>query len=190
MTANGAASVAIADLKGAARRLTTGVSVLTSAHDGRVHGATVSSASVLSAQPPLMVCAFLRRGSALTELALGSGRFAMNVLSGRQALLADWFANPDRPKGVRQFDLIGWDADPSTGVPLLRDALAQLVCRLADLVPAGDHDLLLAEVVAGAVGVGNPLVTFDGGLHDVEFHGVTRRRGWRAGAGPSTTTLD
>jgi flavin reductase (DIM6/NTAB) family NADH-FMN oxidoreductase RutF len=183
-------SPAVADLTGAARRLTTGVSVVTAMHEGQLHGATVSSVSVLRPQPPLMVCAFLRRGSVLTGLASADGRFAVNVLSGRQALLADWFANPDRPRGIRQFDLIGWHADPETGLPLLRDALAHLVCRVADVVAAGDHDLLLAEVLSGAVGVGNPLVTFDGGLHDVEFRGVTRRRGWRATTGPSATTLD
>lgn len=170
-------------LRDIARRLTTGVAVLTVLHDGIAHGATVSATSVIS-QRPLTLCASLRRGSLLAQLACERGQFAVNVLSSRQALVADWFANPRRPSGLRQFDLVGWERDTETGALLLRHALAHLSCRLMDHLPIGaDDKLLIAVVVAGRVGVGGPLVNFNGQLHGADFQDVVRRRSWQdAGA--------
>lgn len=167
-------------LRAVSRRLTTGVSVVTVCHEDLPHGGTVSTVGVV-AQRPLTLCASLRRKSFLARLALHSRRIVVNVLSSRQALVADWFANPQRPSGHRQFDMVGWDPDPDTGIPLIRGALAHLACRVVDDLPIGDGDrLLVAEVTAGLAGVGRPLISFDGQLHDAEFHGVIRRRGWRA----------
>ena len=38
-----------------------------------------------------------------------------------------------------------------TGAPILREAFAYLDCRVRTMVDAGDHMLILAEVLAGAV---------------------------------------
>ncbi|GAA4462144.1 flavin reductase family protein [Phytohabitans houttuyneae] len=173
-------------LQAAAARLTTGVTLLTAAHEDTVHGATVSAASLVS-RGPLIVAAGLRTGSTLTRLAVASGQFAVNVLSERQSLIADWFANPARPAGHKQFALIDWEPDPATGLPLLRSALSVLICRVHGHVGAGDHELLLGEVVDGTVGVGGPLLSFAGALHGAELRDVIRGR---AGTSPCTTTLD
>ncbi|HEX5116766.1 MAG TPA: flavin reductase family protein [Pseudonocardiaceae bacterium] len=173
----------------AVRRLTTGVTVLTVADGQSVHGATVSAVSLV-ARDPLIVCAGLRTGSVLSGLALDSGRFAVNVLSERQALVADWFANPARPGGREQFALVGWRQHPETGIPLLDNTLAVLLCRVHRHVPAGDHELLLGEVDEATVGVGSPLVSFDGALYGAEFRDVARHRGWRNVTTVATTTLD
>jgi flavin reductase (DIM6/NTAB) family NADH-FMN oxidoreductase RutF len=173
-------------LRAAAGRLTTGVTVLTVAHGDTLHGATVSTALPV-ARVPLIVSAGLRRGSVLTGLAVASGRFAINVLSNRQGPLAEWFGDPRRPAGRRQFDLIDWTADPATGLPLLRRCLANLLCRVYDLVPAGDHDLLLGEVTTAATGVGQPLLSFAGDLHAADLRGLSRTRGVAAAG---AVTLD
>lgn len=174
-------------LRGISRRLPTGVAVLTSAHQEAVHGATVSTVSVIS-QHPLRLGISLRHGSFMSGLIQRSGQLMVNVLSSRQALLADWFANPDRPRGVRQFDLVKTQADEATGIPVLQEALACFSCRLTDhLVLGNSDDLLVTEVLRAEAGPGRPLVNFDGQLHDVEFRGVDRRQGWRAGA---MTTLE
>jgi flavin reductase (DIM6/NTAB) family NADH-FMN oxidoreductase RutF len=174
---------------GAALLLASGVSVLTAAHDGVVHGVTVSSASLFSRNPPV-VSAALRHGSLLTKLALESGRFAVNVLSERQALLADWFANPRRAAGIDQFALIDWKADASTGIPLLRNTRASLTCQVSERIQIRGHDLLLATVEDGSIGVGRPLLNFDGTLCGAEFYAVTRRSNWQDSASASITTLE
>jgi flavin reductase (DIM6/NTAB) family NADH-FMN oxidoreductase RutF len=38
-----------------------------------------------------------------------------------------------------------------TGCPVLDDALAYVECRTHDFVPAGDHTLVIGEVLDGAV---------------------------------------
>ena len=91
----------------AALRLTTGVTVLTAGLGCRMHGSTASSVGLLTRTPPTIGVG-LRQGSALAGLASEEGWFAVNVLSGRQALGADWFANPERPRGRAQFDLVDW----------------------------------------------------------------------------------
>lgn len=171
-----------AGMQRAVGRLTTGVTVLTVAHRGRVHAATVSSTSVVS-WSPLLLGAGLRRGSLTCQLACDSGRFAVNVLAARQALVADWFANPARPAGAGQFEPVDWEPDPHTGIPLLRGVLAVLVCRVVDRLPVGDHDLVMGEVVTATAGDGSPLVSHGGALHGAEFHDVTRRRSWLSPAG-------
>ena len=173
------------ELREGSRRLPTGVSVLTAVHGEMVHGATVSTVSVVS-QHPLTVCASLRYGSQLARLATASGLFVVNVLSSAQAMLADWFANPQRPPGREQFGLVRWEPQDGTGIPLLNGCLAQLTCRLTTHQPVGQDDgLLLAEVVGGHTGTGRPLVNFDGGLYAAELHDVVRRQGWR----PEDTTI-
>ncbi|MET9646249.1 flavin reductase family protein [Streptomyces syringium] len=172
-------------LRGVSRQVPTGVAVLTAAYEGTVHGATVSTACVVS-QRPLMMSISLRRESFMTQLISRSGQFEVNVLSSRQALLADWFANPQRPAGLRQFDHVKWDTDEESGVPVLRDCLARLTCRLTDQVLVGDADtLLIATVVSARTGPGRPLVNFAGHLHDVEFRDVVRRQGWRVPSPPA-----
>ncbi|MFD0392702.1 flavin reductase family protein [Streptomyces nogalater] len=149
------------ELRGLTRQLPTGVAVVT-AQDGEVaHGATVSTVSVLS-QQPLRIGVSLRRGSYLTGLIRQRRVFALNVLSSRQSAVADWFANPERPRGWRQFDYVRWTAHPKAGMPVLEDARpASLPANGPDPLGASD-DLLVAEVLDGRGRNGRPLVNFNG----------------------------
>lgn len=149
----------------AIRRFTTGVAVLTVWHGETAHGATVSSVSMLSKEP-LLIGASLRIGSAFTDVADVSGRFALNILSGRQAALAGWFATPERPHGLAQFDHLEWEADVFSGAPWLAGSLGCAGCRLAAVIPTGDHDLLVGEVITARTGKGAPLLHFTGRLHE------------------------
>jgi 3-hydroxy-9,10-secoandrosta-1,3,5(10)-triene-9,17-dione monooxygenase reductase component len=47
---------------------------------------------------------------------------------------------------------VGVEIDTAvTGAPILREAFAYLDCRIRTMIDAGDHRLILAEVLAGAV---------------------------------------
>jgi len=174
--------------RAAVRRLAAGVTVLTAVHDGQAHGATASAVTAASSEP-LLVCVCLRNGSTFAELAVRARRFVINVLSGRQAAIADWFADPRRPPGYGQFAPVDWTPDPVCAAPLLRGALAWLDCQLILRYPAGDHSILLAEVVGGASGRGDPLLSFDRRLHSTELMSVSRRNAEGA-HGPGIITLD
>ncbi|MEJ2853180.1 MULTISPECIES: flavin reductase family protein [unclassified Saccharothrix] len=147
------------------RRFPTGVSVVTTGSGIAAHGATVTSFTFVSREPPLVaVC--LRRTSALLDL-LGPRRvFAVNVLADDQAELARRFADPARGPGARQFDGVRWSpAVGAGGVPLLGDAVAWLTCRYVRRVPAGDHSVVLARVEDAVASERRPLVYFAGRLH-------------------------
>ncbi len=158
----------------AVRRLATGVSVLTLADENGTQGTTVSSVGAVSREPLLVSCC-LRTGSTFARLLGPDGRFAVNVLSHGQALVADWFAHAGRPGGIRQFDPVDWRPDPVSGAPVLSGALAWFSCRLAGRITAGDHEVLLAHVTGGATGTGWPLLSYQGRLHAAELRGVVRR---------------
>jgi flavin reductase (DIM6/NTAB) family NADH-FMN oxidoreductase RutF len=151
--------------RNALRQLASGVAVLTFWHGEEAHGATVSAVTAVSREP-LLIGVCLRRDSQFTRLAVRAKRFGVNVLGAAQARLASWFADPQRPRGLAQFDYLDWEPDPFSGAPLINGSLARLGCRLTDAYPAGDHDLLVAEVMNGQAGEGLPLLSFAGQLHD------------------------
>jgi flavin reductase (DIM6/NTAB) family NADH-FMN oxidoreductase RutF len=152
-------------LRQAVRRLTTGVAVLTVWHGDLVQGSTVSSVAAIS-RDPLLIGVGLRAESSLTEVFGAARRFAVNVLSTRQAALAGWFANPARPPGLAQFDQLDWEPDAFSGAPWISGSLASIGCRLTATIPAGDHNLLLGEVVTARAGEGVPLLHFTGRLQE------------------------
>lgn len=149
----------------AVRRLAAGVSVLTVCHDAVVHGITVSAMIAVS-KDPLIVAVCIRRGSRFTAAVEKRRRFAANLLDSRQAALARWFADPDRPDGRAQFGRSECEADTFSGAPWIVGSLASMGCKLETITPVGDHDVLLAEVVTATTGAGTPLLNYGGGLYD------------------------
>jgi flavin reductase (DIM6/NTAB) family NADH-FMN oxidoreductase RutF len=83
------------------------------------------------------------RGIGLIERA---GAFAVNVLSAGQQDISRWFANRYRPAGPAMFDGVPFEPGV-TGCPILVDATASFDCRLRQSHRAGDHLIVLGEVV-------------------------------------------
>ncbi|MFG2680455.1 flavin reductase family protein [Streptomyces sp. NPDC048392] len=139
---------------------TTGVTVITTGPEGEADGTTVNSFTSVSLEPPLVLFCLHQR-SRLHALLTESGGFTVNFLSGRQQSLARHFAErrPDVLGGVPHH----FTAD---GLPVLSEALAHLTCTTVDVHPAGDHDIVVGEVVElGAPEPGRePLIFFDGSL--------------------------
>lgn len=148
----------------AVRHFTSGVAVLTVVTpEGGVHGTTVSAVTAIS-RDPLLIGACLAGQSSFGRHLADDGHFTINVLCAEQHAVARWFADPARPRGAAQFDAVPWHPDPASGAPLLTGSLAHLACRLRDRLTLGDHDLLVAHVLAGAAGAGTPLLSFAGRL--------------------------
>jgi flavin reductase len=125
----------------------TGVTVVTVASDdGNMHGITVNSFSSVSLDPMLVLVCLneTSRGIGLIEQA---GAFVVNVLSARQQDVSHWFANRYRPAGSTMFDGVPFEPGV-TGCPVLVDAAASFDCRLRQSHRAGDHLIVLGEVVA------------------------------------------
>src|SRR6476619_4555734 len=118
----------------------TGVTVVTS-RVGYTHaGMTLNSFTSVSLDP-LLVLVSLAHGTRTLEAVQSSQRFAVNVLHRNQREVALAFAKPGAPfpKGYTVVDPHGFVA--------VRHALAILRCEVYGTHAAGDHDLVVGEVI-------------------------------------------
>lgn len=137
---------------------TTGVTVVTAAHQGKARGMTASSFTSVSLDP-LLVLICLRLGSSTDNLAASSGHFAVSILSAEQRAVAAWFANPARPDDETQLDQVGWRPGDVSGAPLVNGALAWLECTVEQRLVVGDHSVVFGRVAAlGSGATASPLV--------------------------------
>jgi flavin reductase (DIM6/NTAB) family NADH-FMN oxidoreductase RutF len=142
-----ASTVDVAAFRQAMGSFPTGVTVVTVASDdGGMHGITVNSFSSVSLDPMLvLVC--LNEASRSVGLIERAGVFAVNVLSSGQQDISRWFANRYRPADSTMFDGVSFDPG-LTGCPVLVGAAASFDCVLRQSHRAGDHLIVLGEVVA------------------------------------------
>lgn len=112
--------------------------------DGVRHGLVASTFTVgVSLDPPLVSVAV--QHSSLTWPTLREhGQLGVTVLGQRQAPLARQLAAKDR---ARRFDGIETDVD-AQGALTLQEAPAWMTTRVYDQMRAGDHDLVLLEVLS------------------------------------------
>lgn len=119
-------------------RVPAPVTIVTTMLAGVPYGTTVSAFASLSLHPPMGFFALDNRGTMKNRIAM-AGRVGINILSGDQAELARRFASPiDRFEGI--------EFDEFDGVPLLRDVAAFVCCDGVQLLPGGDHTVVLARV--------------------------------------------
>jgi 4-nitrophenol 2-monooxygenase / 4-nitrocatechol 4-monooxygenase, reductase component len=136
--------------------LASGVTVVTTLHEGSVYGTTASAVTSLSLEPPmLLVC--MNRQSETGRAVAESGLFAVNILGAEHAGLAERFAR----KGGDKFD--GVPTTPGQwGEPLFDEAVATLECRVTEQTAVATHWVFFAEVVSASARGGAPLAYFKG----------------------------
>ena len=134
------------DIRFVSRALANGVAVLTVLADGTPRGMTVSAFAPVSFDPPLIMVAVNRFGHTHHAIQRAGG-FGLSVLSADQQTIARHFASRRRPAGTAQFAHIPHRTSPTTGCPLLNGAVARFDCLTEQLTPAGDHVLLIGDVI-------------------------------------------
>jgi flavin reductase (DIM6/NTAB) family NADH-FMN oxidoreductase RutF len=135
----------------------TGVTVVTTAVDDRLHGFTANAVTSVSLDPLLLLVCVDKRAHAHGELQQARS-FGVNVLASSQAGISDIFAKSGAPvegslRGV-EFRV------GKTGSPLIEGCLAWLECAVHDLVEGGDHTIVVGRVVAGTLGGADPPLIF------------------------------
>jgi len=135
----------------------TGVTVVTTGGEAGPHGLTANAVASLSLDPPLVLVAVDK--SALTLDYLKRNRcFAVNILRLDQEDISRRFAIPG-PKDFSDLKII----TASTTAPILADCLAYVACRVVDILPGGDHEIFIGEIVGGEYHGGEPLLYHAGG---------------------------
>ena len=147
------------EYKDTLRKFASGVTLLTVAHNGRIHGMTVSSFASLSLEPPLVV-ACLEKGSRTRAMLLDSRAFSVNVLGAHQESVARAFSTA----GEKTFSGLSYHRGRK-GAPLLDDAIAWIECDVHQIADGGDHDLVVGEVVECTATDRPPLLYFDRHYH-------------------------
>lgn len=141
--------------KGALRCWASGVTVVTVAEDGLWYGLTVSSFTSVSLDPPLVsVC--LNGPNRACQMIANTDRFAVSVLGEGQSEASNAFAKPGRDP-TPDFGEIP-TVLTQDGLPVLRDAVAWLQCRVHQRIEAGDHIVWLGEVEQANATEGAPLL--------------------------------
>lgn len=136
----------------------TGVTIVTTTGPRGPAGLTTNAVTSLSLDPLLMLVCF-DHGSRTLDVVRESRRFAVNILRAEDAELAAVFAS--KRVAVEKFESV--THSETHGVPVLDSALAWIACELRELVPGGDHEIGIGEVIGmGAGEPGEPLIWFRG----------------------------
>ena len=139
----------------------SGVTIVTTEHEGRAYGMTVALFASLSLHPPLvLVCV---EKSVKTHDAIAAARkFGVSILSQQQADISSKFASrrDDKFEGIAV-------TRGALGVPLIGEALTTLECSLRESLPGGDHTIFVGEVTDAQTREGEPLLYFRSGYREM-----------------------
>ncbi len=134
----------------------TGVTVVTTWYDDMPQGMTANAVASLSLDPPLVLVSVDDRAQ-MHAFLKASDCFAVNILTEEQEELSVRFAR----HGPKDFSDIEYRTE-ATGSPVLEFALAFVDCRVANILPGGDHAIFIGEIVAGGTREGRPLLFYGG----------------------------
>jgi flavin reductase (DIM6/NTAB) family NADH-FMN oxidoreductase RutF len=119
----------------------TGVTIVTAAlPDGRLAGVTINSFSSVSLEPPLVLWSLAHTAGSMAAFEQAE-LYAINVLGGDQAALAQRFARP----GPDRFGQLAFTLSAS-GQPLLDGSVACFECRQRSRYAEGDHVIFVGAV--------------------------------------------
>ena len=134
----------------------TGVAVVATEWSGELFGATINSLTSVSLKPcMLLFCT--SEGSATGTAIRRRGLFSVNILGQHQSDLSARFTG--RQKNRFEDLAVSFSTD---GLPLLQGAAAQMCCRLTVVHKAGDHEIILGEVLSCEQITCSPLVFHKG----------------------------
>lgn len=126
-------------------RFTTGVVLITADTPDGPKGMAVNSFTSVSLAPPLVALCAADTSSTWPAIR-AAGTFAVTILGDGHAELCRLFST----KGADRFAGGGWSTTRA-GHPIPTDGLGWLDCRISTLHRAGDHELVIAEALEGAL---------------------------------------
>jgi flavin reductase (DIM6/NTAB) family NADH-FMN oxidoreductase RutF len=139
----------------------SGVTVVTTEHEGKLYGMTVSSFASLSLKPPLILICVDKTVNTHEAIA-ASGRFAVNILEQDQEHLSRRFATHEDNKFVG----VAWHIG-QFGLPVLEGVLTVIECHVRNTIEGGDHTIYIGEVMDAEINQGSPLLYYRRGYHEL-----------------------
>ncbi len=148
-------------LKTAFGRYATGITVVSCAPpDQDAVAITVNSFASAALEPPLVLWCIEKRASTFGAF-MAADHYAVSVLCAGDRAISDRFAahEPGPPSEAESEVFV-------TGAPLLKRRLAGFDCRVVDRHEAGDHVILIGEVLKFDSVNGAPLIYYASRYHD------------------------
>ena len=152
-----------AGFKLAMSHFASGVTVVTTEHEGKAYGMTVAAFSSLSLHPPLVLICIEKTVKSHDAIA-GAGKFGVSILSSKQADVSNRFASRADDKFAGTEIVKG-----ELGMPLIGGAITRLECRVSSQLEGGDHTIFVGEVMHAETEEGEPLVYFRSGYREIRF---------------------
>ena len=131
-----------AQFKLAMSHFTSGVTVVTTEHDGAQYGMTVASFASLSLRPPLvLVC--IEKSAKSHDAIAAAQKFGVSMLAQSQADLSGRFATK---KIEDKFAGVAIVRGAELGLPLIDGAICALECSVHSALPGGDHTIYVGQI--------------------------------------------
>lgn len=155
----------------------SGVTVVTGVDEQGVPlGFACQSFASLSLDPALILICVDHRGRSWPQIA-PSGKFSVNVLGEGQDDLVSRFGSS---RGLR-FEGLDWHYS-AQGTPSLPGVLLRVHCEVHEVLPGGDHDIIVGRVTDLEQGDGgDPMLFFRGKIgirHEIAVETHTLGWGW------------
>jgi 3-hydroxy-9,10-secoandrosta-1,3,5(10)-triene-9,17-dione monooxygenase reductase component len=143
-TADGSTSVpgtSVQEFRAALGAFATGVTIVTTCHDGNDAGLTANSFNSVSLEPPMVLWSLGKSSRSLAHFT-GAAHFAVHILAAEQESLSARFAQ----RGADKFAELPLQRGHGH-VPLLTGCVARFQCRKLFEYEGGDHIIFVGQVI-------------------------------------------
>ena len=141
-------------------RFASGVTIVTTRHEGQTHGMTANAFVSVSLNPPLVLVSVDHR-AAMHQFLPRTRRYGVSILGEHQQPLSNHFAG--RTVAGLHIPFV-----ERNGMPLIADAVAYFVVEVIDAHVAGDHTLYIGRVEYFESHDGRPLLFHAGRYQHVK----------------------
>ncbi|MDH2398747.1 flavin reductase family protein [Bradyrhizobium sp. SSUT18] len=131
--------------RAAMRRVIGGVTVITTRHDGRPWGLTVSAFTPVCMDPPTILICVNSRTVTASDISRDS-RFAVNLLSQTQLHLSKLCSRAGEDKFLDGHVLPQSSLPERVTMPVLRDSILTFDCTASDVRRVGSHLVVIAAI--------------------------------------------
>jgi flavin reductase (DIM6/NTAB) family NADH-FMN oxidoreductase RutF len=123
----------------------TGVTIVTTAVDGWLHGMTANAITSVSLDPLLLLVCVDKEAHTHDHLNK-AGAFTVNILGESQEDVSNTFAASTKPEDGR---LQGFEYRlGANGAPILEGCLSHIECKVTEQTEGGDHTIFIGQVLA------------------------------------------
>lgn len=130
------------NFKQAMRRLATTIALVTTGRDENWSGMAATAVTSVTSDPPTILVA-VNRTASMSPLLHNEQRFCVNLLAERHKDLVGVFSG--QKKGMARFESGEWITS-SEGLPVLKDAVASLICTTQMTLGVATHTLFIGQV--------------------------------------------